>query len=101
MCIDSFNDARLKLRQAEDTSALETDIEDSVKSRIKRKKLLTDVEDSDDGKVYPSNNKNKKKYGALAKLPALPSSLQLTTGNESSTFIANCFYSVFLTADWL
>jgi hypothetical protein len=79
----------MKLRQAEETSALDTGTEEvaKMKSRQKRKKILTDEDDFEPEtpplkmkQLHSSDN-----VQATAALPAVPASLH----SQSSGFSAN------------
>lgn len=77
---DTYECARRKLALSEDTSTLETDLEDSVASRQRRKKSFPDYEDNAEltGDAPASSKKNK--YQAVEKqtllhMPIPPPSL--------------------------
>lgn len=80
-CAESYNNARSKLRQAEETSALDTEAEEvaTMKSRQKRKKVWTD-EENVEPETPPLKMRQCKRSSdnvrATAALPAVPASLQ-------------------------
>jgi hypothetical protein len=80
---DDYNAARAKLRQAEETSTLETDEDDVDASRQHRRKTFSD--DEDDQRQFTIPRKKilfKKHTGLSTELPVPPASLQ------ESAFIA-------------
>lgn len=94
MHAESYGEARSKLKKAEETSALETDVEDVVKSREKRKKIITDVDDTDEYQIEHQPIRAQKKkttddVAVLTTLPIIPSSLLqsscLAVTNSSQT----------------
>jgi hypothetical protein len=91
---ESYGDARLKLRQAEETSALDTETDEvaTMKSREKRKKILTD--EDDDEAIQPEGVVPLKKVKKTSPdsfqattLPVVPTSLQCqpVVGNTDLT----------------
>jgi len=68
-CLDSYNAARTKLRQAEETSTLETDDEAGV-GRCQRKKRLRRALSEDESS--PEKKQPKTTKQVLLPLPAAP-----------------------------
>ena len=77
--VDTYECARGKLALSEDTSTLETDLEDNAASRQRRKKSFPDYEDTEDepvsSKKHTSQSAEKQ---TLLHMPIPPPSLEGT-----------------------
>lgn len=78
VCSDNFSIARTKLRRAEETSTLETDDDDKHRSRQRRQKTFSDIEEEHNAPpqpkkpTYPKAGLLQKQVRSLAKLPVPP-----------------------------
>lgn len=77
---ETYGLARGNLRKAEDTSALDTEVENDEKTKRRRRKIAYDVEDaatSDDADEHP---KRPRTPASSTPLPDIPVSLQHSSG---------------------
>lgn len=86
--VDSYECARGKLSLSEDTSTLETDVEDNAASRQRRKKSFPDFEDAEDEPV--SSKKHKSQSVEKQTLSRMPIPPPLLEGIFDTSFQGNC-----------